>query len=86
MLTAPFDAFWSQHRLFTRLHFDSGTRCIRTFGGVDPFAPGGLSAPHGLCVDAQGDLYVAEVTWTDGGRKGIYPEGFHTFLKLSGRT
>jgi hypothetical protein len=62
-----------------------GGTVLATFGGVDPFAPGGLSAPHGLCVDAQGDLYVAEVTWTDGVRKGIYPEDFHTFLKLSGR-
>lgn len=56
---------------------------LATVGGVDPFLPGGLSAPHGLCVDSNGDIYVAEVTWTDGGQSGRYPEDFHTFLKLS---
>jgi hypothetical protein len=62
---------------------DTEGRVLETIGGSDPLAPGGLTAPHGICVDSRGDIYVAEVSWTDGVRKGLYPEDVHTFLKLS---
>ena len=26
--------------------------------------PGQFSAPHGICVDRHGDVYVGEVSWT----------------------
>jgi DNA-binding beta-propeller fold protein YncE len=39
---------------------DSSDRC----------APGNFIAPHGICVDAEGNVYVAEVTGTYGVRLG----------------
>ncbi len=33
-------------------------------------APGNFIAPHGICLDSRGDLYVAEVTYTFGIRPG----------------
>lgn len=35
---------------------------IEQIGGEDPFPPGNFIAPHGLCVDSRGDIYVGEVT------------------------
>ena len=26
--------------------------------------PGQFSAPHGICVDSRGDVYIGEVSWT----------------------
>lgn len=40
-------------------------------------------APHDLCVDARGDLYVAEVTQTFGVRPGEVPAGTHSFQKFT---
>lgn len=56
---------------------------LARFGGPDPSAEDGFSAPHGICVDSRGDLYVAEVTWTDGGRSGLFPSDCHSLLKLA---
>jgi streptogramin lyase len=33
---------------------------------TDRCAPGNFIAPHGICVDSRGDLYVSEVTYTFG--------------------
>jgi len=44
--------------LLARFGADSANRC----------APGNFIAPHGICVDAEGNLYVAEVTGTYGVR------------------
>jgi streptogramin lyase len=46
--------------LVTRWGADSNNRC----------APGNFIAPHGVCVDAEGSVYVAEVTGTYGVRAG----------------
>ena len=35
---------------------------------TDRCAPGNFIAPHGICVDSHGDLYVSEVTYTYGVR------------------
>jgi len=40
-------------------------------GGDDPYSPGDFFAPHGIWLDSQGSVYVAEVTWSAGGKKGI---------------
>jgi hypothetical protein len=47
-------------------------------------APGSFWAPHALCVDSQGDLYVGEVAWTFtvGGTAQPLPQGFHTLQKF----
>ena len=37
---------------------------LSAWGGADPCAPDGFSAPHGLWVDSHGDIYVGEVSQT----------------------
>ncbi|WP_213451312.1 peptidyl-alpha-hydroxyglycine alpha-amidating lyase family protein [Rhizomonospora bruguierae] len=39
----------------------------------DKNAPGNVIAPHGLCLDSHGDLYVAEVTYTFAVAPGLVP-------------
>ena len=50
---------------------------------ADRCAPGNFIAPHTLCVDSRGDLYVGEVTDTFGVQRGGVPEGSHTFQKFA---
>ena len=50
-----------------------------------PFAgekPGEFVAPHGCAVDARGDLYVAEVTWTSRGSKENPPREIRSLQKF----
>ena len=61
---------------------DADGRVLARWGGSDPCAPGSLCAPHGLCVDSHGDLYVAEVTYTFAGKDGLVPPDCHTFQKF----
>jgi DNA-binding beta-propeller fold protein YncE len=62
------------------------TRAVVTrWGGADRCAPGNFVAPHDICVDSRGDLYVAEVTNTFGVRPGLVPAGCHTFQKFARR-
>ena len=61
---------------------DQSGRVTARFGGADPCAPGSFCAAHGIAVDEEGDLYVAEVTWTIGGSAGLVPPDCHTFQKL----
>jgi sugar lactone lactonase YvrE len=49
---------------------------------ADREAPGNFIAPHTLCVDPHGDLYVGEVTWTFGVSRGGVREDAHTFQKF----
>jgi sugar lactone lactonase YvrE len=42
-----------------------------TWGAADPCRAGNFCAPHGLALDPNGDLYVAEVTWTIGGSQRL---------------
>ncbi len=60
----------------------AGTLHARWGGGDDPCAPGDFFAPHGLGVDSHGDLYVAEVALSAGGRKGLVPASCHTLQKF----
>lgn len=48
----------------------------------DPCAAGSFYAAHGVCVDSRDDLYVGEVTWSAGGKRGEVPETCHTLQKL----
>lgn len=50
---------------------------------ADREAPGNFVAPHTLCVDSWGDLYVGEVTWTFGVSRGGVREDAHTFQKFA---
>jgi sugar lactone lactonase YvrE len=63
----------------------NGNVLLRWGSGVGPDAaePGQFVAPHGIWVDDQGSIYMAEVTDTIGVRPGIVPEGTHTFQKFA---
>jgi sugar lactone lactonase YvrE len=50
---------------------------------ADREAPGNFVAPHTLCVDSRGDLYVGEVTWTIGVSFGLVHPDTHTFQKFA---
>ncbi|HEV8536549.1 MAG TPA: peptidyl-alpha-hydroxyglycine alpha-amidating lyase family protein [Candidatus Limnocylindria bacterium] len=62
---------------------DEAGNLLTRIGGSDPCAPGSFCAPHGIAVDTNGDLYVAEVTWTIGAKAGLVPADCHTFQKLA---
>ena len=61
----------------------AGVLHARWGGGERPCDPGDFFAPHGLWVDSRGDLYVAEVTLSGGGRTGMVPGSCHTFQKFT---
>jgi sugar lactone lactonase YvrE len=56
-----------------------------TWGAADPCRAGNFCAPHGLALDPNGDLYVAEVTWTIGASKGLVGRDCHTLQKFAAR-
>lgn len=56
---------------------------LARWGGADRCAPGNFVAPHDICVDSRGDLYVGEVTWTFGVRPGLVPADCHMFQKFA---
>jgi DNA-binding beta-propeller fold protein YncE len=51
-------------------------------GGLDLCAPGDFFAPHGICVDGHGDVYVAEVVLSGGGNRGLVPPTCHALQKF----
>jgi DNA-binding beta-propeller fold protein YncE len=61
---------------------DANGTVVMRLSGSDPCGPGSFCAPHGLAVDTNGDLYVAEVTWTVAGKAGLVPPDCHTLQKL----
>ncbi|MCI0681526.1 MAG: peptidyl-alpha-hydroxyglycine alpha-amidating lyase family protein [Gemmataceae bacterium] len=64
--------------------FDRQGKLSKRWGGGDnPCAAGDFFAPHGICVDSHGDIYVAEVTWSAGGKNGLVPADCHSLQKFS---
>ena len=59
-----------------------GRLVARWGGGLDPCAAGDFFAPHDLCLDSHGDLYVGEVTWSAGGNRGVVPPDCHPLQKF----
>lgn len=55
---------------------------LRTRWGKQGTAPGEFYAPHGLAVDADGNIFVSEVTWTLYGQQGDAPEHYHQIQKF----
>lgn len=63
--------------------FDSsGNLLARWGGGKNPCALGDFFAPHGIAVDSQGNVYVAEVVLSGGGRAGLVSRSCHTLQKF----
>jgi DNA-binding beta-propeller fold protein YncE len=60
----------------------NGELLARWGGGDNPCAPGDFFAPHDVWIDARGDLYVGEVTWSGGGNKGVVPRDCHCVQKF----
>jgi hypothetical protein len=64
--------------------FDRDGRLLaRWGGGSNPCAPGDFFAPHDLCLDSRGDLYVGEVTRSAGGNRGVVPADCHSLQKFA---
>jgi DNA-binding beta-propeller fold protein YncE len=61
----------------------TGVLHARWGGGTDPTAAGDFFAPHDICVDSRGAIYVAEVTLSGGGRAGLVPTSCHTLQKFA---
>ena len=59
---------------------------VRWGGGLNPCAPGDFFAPHDICVDAHGDVYVAEVVLSAGGNRGLVAPDCHTLQKFVRRS
>jgi hypothetical protein len=52
-------------------------------GGENPCAPGDFFAPHDIWADPSGDVYVAEVTVSAGGNRGMVPAECHSIQKFA---
>jgi DNA-binding beta-propeller fold protein YncE len=62
-----------------------GELLARWGGGRNPTAAGDFFAPHGICVDSRGDIYVAEVVMSAGGNRGLVSSTCHTLQKFTSR-
>jgi streptogramin lyase len=63
--------------------YDAAGKVLARWGGPDRCAPGNFVAPHDICVDSHGDLYVGEVTWTFAVSSGRAPADCHTLQKFA---
>ena len=59
-----------------------GTLLARWGGGVSPSAAGDFFAPHDVWVDKFGDIYVSEVVWSAGAKRGLVSPTCHTLQKF----
>jgi sugar lactone lactonase YvrE len=64
--------------------FDAMGKPLFRFGGGEyPTAPGDFFAPHDICMDSQGNVYVAEVTLSGGGNRGLVDPACHSLQKFA---
>jgi sugar lactone lactonase YvrE len=63
--------------------YDLDGNVLLRWGDPDPTRDGCFIAPHGICVDDEGSLYMAEVTDTVGVRGGLCSPDAHTFQKFA---
>jgi DNA-binding beta-propeller fold protein YncE len=58
-------------------------KLLARWGGTgDPCAPGNFFAPHDLCLDMHGDIYVGEVVLSAGGNRGLVSPLCHSLQKF----
>jgi hypothetical protein len=63
--------------------FDMDGKVLHRFGGgANPTAPGDFFAPHDIAVDSRGSIYVAEVTMSAGGARGLVSPECHSLQKF----
>jgi streptogramin lyase len=66
--------------------FDLNGKLLARFGGgTNPTAPGDFFAPHDIAVDSRGAIYVAEVTLSAGGNRGLVSPDCHSLQKFTPR-
>jgi hypothetical protein len=63
--------------------FDLSGKLLKRWGGPDRCAPGNFCAPHDICADSHGNVYVAEVTYTFAAKAGLVPPDCHTLQKFA---
>jgi DNA-binding beta-propeller fold protein YncE len=76
--SAPDDSPGGRVSVFDR----EGRLRARWGGGKDPCAAGDFFAPHGICVDSRGSVYVAEVIMSAGGNRGLVSPDCHSLQKF----
>ena len=59
-----------------------GNEIVRLGDGPEGEAPGQFIAPHGVCIDSRGDIYVGEVSWTHTGSHLNPPREIRSLQKL----
>ena len=63
--------------------FDLDGKLLSRWGGSDdPCRAGDFYAPHGICVDSQGGVYVGEVVMSAGGYQGKVSPTCHSLQKF----
>jgi DNA-binding beta-propeller fold protein YncE len=63
--------------------FDLEGKLLQRWGDSgDPAAPGNFFAPHDVCLDSRGDIYVGEVVWSAGGNRGLVAPTCHALQKF----
>jgi DNA-binding beta-propeller fold protein YncE len=77
--TAPAGATGGRVSVFDR----NGNLRARWGGGLAPTAAGDFFAPHGICVDSRGAVYVAEVVASGGGNRGLVAPDCHCVQKFA---
>lgn len=62
----------------------SAGELVARWGGTPACASGNFWAPHAICADSRGDVYVGEVTFSFGNavRAGLVPADCHTLQKF----
>ena len=63
--------------------FDLDGNVLLRWSDPDPTKDGYFIAPHGIWLDDEGSIYMAEVTDTIGVRPGLAPPDAHTFQKFA---
>ena len=76
--TAPSDATGGRVSVFDR----DGRLVARWGGGRNPCAAGDFFAPHDICIDSNGDIYVAEVVLSAGGNGRLVSTTCHSLQKF----
>ena len=59
-----------------------GRRLARVGDGPEGEDPGQFIAPHGVCLDSAGNIYVGEVSWTHTGQHLDPPREIRSLQKL----
>ncbi len=63
--------------------YDTSGRLLARMGAGFGEGPGQFMAPHGMCLDSRGDLYLGEVAWTNLNNIGAPRDGVRSFQKLA---